>query len=95
MVSVCVANEGVRIGRILVPYAIQIKRALSANAVAAMVATDPRASQFADELFKQRPPTGKWRYYDGMLYTMALLHLSGKFRIFAPPDAQQAAASAR
>lgn len=66
---------------------------VSSNAVAAIVATDPRASQFVDELFKQKPPTGKWRYYDGMLYTMALLHLSGRFRIFAPPDVQQAATS--
>ena len=26
--SICIADEGVRIGRILVPYAFQIKRAL-------------------------------------------------------------------
>jgi len=29
-------------------------------------------------------PSGKWRYYDGMLYTLALLHLSGNFRIYPP-----------
>jgi oligosaccharide reducing-end xylanase len=54
---------------------------VAANAVAALSATDPRAGQFVDELFRREPPTGKWRYYDGMLYTMALLHLSGRFRI--------------
>jgi len=60
---------------------------VSANAVAALAATDPRAGVFIDELFGREPPTGKWRYYDGMLYTMALLHLSGRFRIYAPAGA--------
>jgi oligosaccharide reducing-end xylanase len=57
---------------------------VSANAIAAVSATDPRAGLFIDELFRREAPTGKWRYYDGMLYTMALLHLSGRFRIFSP-----------
>ncbi|MGC4066703.1 MAG: glycosyl hydrolase family 8 [Polyangiaceae bacterium] len=55
------------------------------NAVAALSATDRVAWRFVDELYRRTPPTGKWRYYDGMLYTMALLHLSGNFRIYAPP----------
>jgi len=29
-------------------------------------------------------PSGKWRYYDGMLFLMGLLHASGNFRIYAP-----------
>ncbi|HEY5959647.1 MAG TPA: glycosyl hydrolase family 8 [Polyangiaceae bacterium] len=58
---------------------------IAANAVVAMAATDPRAFRFVKDLYSQSIPTGKWRYYDGMLYTMALLHLSGRFRIYAPP----------
>jgi oligosaccharide reducing-end xylanase len=61
---------------------------IAANAVAAMAATDSRAGQFIDDLYRREPPTGKWRYYDGMLYTMALLHLSGRFRIPMPADAR-------
>jgi oligosaccharide reducing-end xylanase len=27
-------------------------------------------------------PTGQYRYYDGCLYMLSLLHLSGKFNLF-------------
>ena len=27
-------------------------------------------------------PFGKWRYYDGMLYMLAMLHASGNFKIY-------------
>jgi oligosaccharide reducing-end xylanase len=37
---------------------------------------------FVDALWDLQPPTGKWRYYDGLLYTLALLHVSGNFRIY-------------
>jgi oligosaccharide reducing-end xylanase len=30
-------------------------------------------------------PEGKWRYYDGLLYFLALLYESGQFRIYNPP----------
>ena len=29
-------------------------------------------------------PTGQGRYYDGMLYLMSLMHVSGEFRIWRP-----------
>jgi oligosaccharide reducing-end xylanase len=29
-------------------------------------------------------PEGRWRYYDGMLYLLALLEVSGRFQIHAP-----------
>lgn len=54
------------------------------NAVASLAATEPRAWLFVDELWKQSPPTGKWRYYDGLLYLMAMLHVSGNFRVYLP-----------
>jgi len=57
---------------------------VSMNAVASLAATHPRARQFVEALWNTRPPTGQWRYYDGMLYLMALLHCSGEFRIWTP-----------
>jgi oligosaccharide reducing-end xylanase len=50
------------------------------NAVASLAATHARSWRFVDELWSARPPHGTWRYYDGMLYLMALLHTSGQFR---------------
>lgn len=58
---------------------------IAMNAVASLAATDrARAGAFVDALWELRPPTGKWRYYDGLLYTLALLHASGNFRIYTP-----------
>jgi oligosaccharide reducing-end xylanase len=54
------------------------------NAVAALAATDERAGAFVDALWDTQIPSGKWRYYDGMLYALALLHASGHFRIYPP-----------
>jgi oligosaccharide reducing-end xylanase len=50
------------------------------NAVASLSASHARSWRFVDELWAARPPHGTWRYYDGMLYLMALLHVSGQFR---------------
>jgi oligosaccharide reducing-end xylanase len=54
------------------------------NAVASLAATHPRARQFVEELWKTAVPSGEGRYYDGMLYLLALLHCSGEFRIWPP-----------
>jgi oligosaccharide reducing-end xylanase len=35
-------------------------------------------------LWDAQIPSGKWRYYDGMLYMLGLLHVSGSFRIYTP-----------
>jgi len=53
---------------------------LSTNAVASLAASHARAWRFIDELWSARVPQGKWRYYDGLLYLMSLLHVSGQFR---------------
>ncbi|AUX45872.1 endo-1,4-beta-xylanase [Sorangium cellulosum] len=71
---------------------------VSMNGVAALAATHPRAWRFVEDVYQREAPTGKWRYYDGMLYTMSLLHLSGKFRVIMPaaqPSASAAAAVKR
>jgi oligosaccharide reducing-end xylanase len=60
------------------------------NAVASLavlnpvVAINPRPQQFVEALWNTPLPTGQWRYYDGMLYLLALLHCSGEFRIWPP-----------
>lgn len=54
------------------------------NAVAGLAAADQKAAPFVDALWAMPLPSGKWRYYDGMLTMFGLLHASGNFRIYAP-----------
>ena len=37
---------------------------------------------FVDKIWSAPVPTGTWRYYDGTLYTLALLHVSGRFHLW-------------
>ena len=37
---------------------------------------------FVQALWSARIPTGQYRYYDGTLYVLALLHVSGTFRLW-------------
>jgi oligosaccharide reducing-end xylanase len=60
---------------------------IAMNAVAAMAATVEEAPRFVQALWRLEPPTGQWRYYDGMLYMLAMLHVSGRFQIHPPPSA--------
>jgi oligosaccharide reducing-end xylanase len=55
------------------------------DAVAGLAATDrARAKLFTDALWNTPIPSGQNRYYDGMLYLMSLMHVSGQFRIWGP-----------
>jgi len=54
------------------------------NAVTSLAATHPRAQKFVEELWNTTIPSGQWRYYDGMLYMLAMLQVSGNFRIYVP-----------
>ncbi|UWZ86585.1 glycosyl hydrolase family 8 [Occallatibacter riparius] len=55
------------------------------NAVAGLAATnEERARKFTDALWNTSIPDGRGRYYDGMLYLMSMMHVSGNFRIWAP-----------
>lgn len=54
------------------------------NAVAALAATKPNAKKYVDALWELPVPTGTYRYYDGLLYLIGLLHCSGEFRIWPP-----------
>jgi oligosaccharide reducing-end xylanase len=60
------------------------------NAVAALAASDPVRAQFVRELWNIQRPAGHYRYYDGMLYMLALLHVSGNFRIYDPAGTPRA-----
>ena len=57
---------------------------LAMNAVASLAATNPRAKQFVEALWDAEGPSGQYRYYDGLLYLMGMLHCSGEFRIWSP-----------
>jgi oligosaccharide reducing-end xylanase len=52
--------------------------------VASLAATNPRAKDFVKALWETPIPSGHGRYYDGMLYLLAMLHTSGEFRAWAP-----------
>lgn len=52
------------------------------NAVACLAATNDHRKAFVEDLWKASIPKGTYRYYDGMLYMMGLLQVSGNFRIY-------------
>lgn len=54
------------------------------NATAALASTTPKTWDFVEELWEMRIPSGQWRYYNGLLYLMALMNLGGEFRIYTP-----------
>jgi oligosaccharide reducing-end xylanase len=54
------------------------------NAAAGLCASHKRAWKFVASLWNAPLPTGKWRYYDGMLSMFAMLNLSGNYRIYKP-----------
>ena len=60
---------------------------VATNGVASLAASDKeRARRFVDALWNLEVPTSKlFRYYDGLLYMMSLLHAAGRFQVIAPP----------
>ena len=57
---------------------------VAVNAVASLAATNPRSKEFVEALWNTPVPDGIERYYEGLLYMMALLHCGGEFRIWSP-----------
>ncbi len=51
-------------------------------ATAALAAHPEKGTPFVQALWDAPIPSGKWRYYDGLLYMLALLHVSGTFQIY-------------
>lgn len=57
---------------------------VAANAVASLASDHPERLAFVEALWNQPIPSGRYRYYDGMLYLMGLLHCSGDFKVWLP-----------
>ncbi len=59
---------------------------VATNGAASLAAKDKkRARQFVDALWNlDVPASDMFRYYDGLLYMMSLLHASGRFKIVKP-----------
>ena len=61
---------------------------IGANAVGAIALVDSKntadkalAREYVERLWNTRPPSGQWRYYNGMVYFLSLLHVSGRFSL--------------
>jgi oligosaccharide reducing-end xylanase len=58
---------------------------LFAMAATAGLAADPAVARpFVERLWRMETPSGRYRYYNGLLYMMALLEAGGRFRIYSP-----------
>jgi oligosaccharide reducing-end xylanase len=57
---------------------------IAMNAVAALASTNRNRIDFVKELWDTPVPSGLYRYYDGLLYMLATLQVSGNFRIYDP-----------
>jgi oligosaccharide reducing-end xylanase len=60
---------------------------VATNGAASLAATNKeRATRFIKALWNLEVPSSKvFRYYDGLLYMMSLLHTAGGFKIILPP----------
>lgn len=55
---------------------------IASNGAASLAASHPRAKAFVAALWALEPPKGRYRYYNGLLEFMAMLHASGRFRVW-------------
>lgn len=53
---------------------------MASNAVASLLVDKSLAERFVNDLWALEAPGGQWRYYDGLLQFMAMLHVTGRFR---------------
>jgi endo-1,4-beta-D-glucanase Y len=58
---------------------------LSTNAAAVLASDRPSDWLFVDALWKTPLASGEWRYYNGCLQMLSLLHVSGKFKAWGSP----------
>ncbi len=61
---------------------------LAMAAVAGLGGDADLARPFVRRLWESPIPSGHWRYYDGLLYELALLEAGGHFRVYEPPSKQ-------
>jgi endo-1,4-beta-D-glucanase Y len=57
---------------------------VACNATGTLACKDMFAWEFIDDFYVRPIPQGRYRYYDGLLYFMNYLHLSGNFKIYKP-----------
>ena len=55
---------------------------VAANAVACLASTSKYRKNFVEAFWDTPIPSGHYRYYDGMLYMLGLLQVSGNFRVY-------------
>ncbi len=53
-------------------------------AVFALKNEESLAKTYVQRLWDAQVPTGQWRYYNGMVYFLSMLHASGYFKIYKP-----------
>lgn len=56
--------------------------AVGCNAVASLAADTSISWEFVKELWDTSVPEGKWRYYNGLLYMLSLLNVSGNYKAY-------------
>lgn len=54
------------------------------NAVASLASNQSEAWDFVQAFWDTPIPEGKWRYYDGSLYMLGMLAVSGNYKIYCP-----------
>ncbi len=59
------------------------------NAVGATISGEDFAKGFVEELWNQPTPNGRWRYYNGLLHMLGMLHVSGEFKIYGNPELKE------
>ena len=62
---------------------------IAMNGAAALASTSLHRKDFVKALWDMKVPTGKYRYYGGMLYMLAMLQVSGNFRIYGVKNGSQ------
>lgn len=60
------------------------------NAVASLATNTSKSKEFVEEFWNTSVPSGQYRYYDGMLYFLGLLHVSGNFKMWGVKSEPQA-----
>jgi oligosaccharide reducing-end xylanase len=54
----------------------------SCNALLGFGLPDSSGETFVNRIWQAQIPTGTYRYYDGTLYMLGLLHVSGTFKLY-------------
>ncbi len=55
---------------------------IASNAVTFLAGAQPARPAFVAALWALEPQGGRWRYHDGLLQFMAVLHVSGRFKAY-------------